>query len=73
MLLDDDDDGVVWKLSHLFSVFYDKNMFLISGEFSGQHIKQDELGGVTYNYSFFHFVMCLASLYIMMQVTKWYR
>jgi len=42
-------------------------------EQGGQRIIQDELDGVVYSYSFFHVVFCLASLYIMMQLTMWYR
>jgi hypothetical protein len=28
---------------------------------------------VQYSYSFFHLMLCCASLYIMMTITSWYR
>lgn len=39
----------------------------------GQRLVRDELGGVVYSYSFFHFLYFLATLYVMMQLTNWYR
>lgn len=39
----------------------------------GQKIIRNEIDNVVYNYSFFHIMFCLASLYIMMQLTHWFR
>lgn len=38
-----------------------------------QRVYDDEETAVTYNYSFFHITFFLASLYIMMTLTNWYR
>lgn len=35
------------------------------------HASDDEKEAVTYSYSFFHFLMMLAVLYFMMQLTNW--
>ncbi|XP_019604155.1 serine incorporator 3 [Rhinolophus sinicus] len=37
-----------------------------------RRVTDNEKEGVQYNYSVFHFLLCLASLYIMMTVTGWY-
>jgi len=39
----------------------------------GKKVRDDEEEGVAYNYSFFHLMFFLASLYIMMTLTHWYR
>ncbi|CAF3778147.1 unnamed protein product [Rotaria sordida] len=43
------------------------------GEKTHQHVYDDEHGSVTYNYSLFHFMFVLATLYAMMTLTNWYR
>ncbi|XP_076611503.1 serine incorporator 2 [Chaetodon auriga] len=43
------------------------------GEDGVRRAVDNEEEGVTYSYSFFHFSLCLASLYIMMTLTNWYK
>lgn len=45
----------------------------VTGEDGIRRSVDNEEEGVTYSYSFFHFSLFLASLYIMMTLTNWYK
>lgn len=46
----------------------------LSKEVTGpRRVEDNERDMVQYSYSFFHFMLFLASLYIMMTLTNWYR
>ncbi|XP_030002938.1 serine incorporator 2 [Sphaeramia orbicularis] len=49
------------------------NIEAAEGEDGVRRAVDNEEDGVTYSYSFFHFCLLLASLYIMMTLTNWYK
>ncbi|XP_029022414.1 serine incorporator 2 [Betta splendens] len=49
------------------------NVEATPGEDGTRRAVDNEEDGVTYSYSFFHFCLFLASLYIMMTLTNWYQ
>ena len=63
---------VVWackRVSELGVVCWDADVSLEDGK----KVHDDESEGVAYSYSFFHAMFFLASLYIMMTLTHWYK
>jgi len=62
----------VWIISTLLYFFF----FVTEGmpvQRGGQRVIRNEWDGTVYNYSLFHVVFCLASMYIMMTFTAWLR
>ncbi|TRY92017.1 hypothetical protein DNTS_034907 [Danionella cerebrum] len=84
-----DAQGIVGLIIFLFCTFYASNAQVNrlmqteegKGAVGGEEVGEDGLrravdneeDGVTYNYFFFHFQLLLASLYIMMTLTNWYK
>ena len=49
------------------------NVTVVDHGASGQVVYDNEEGGVAYSYTFYHAMMMLACLYLMMTITNWYR
>jgi hypothetical protein len=56
--------------AQLINSVSDNKWILNNDEENHQRVYDDERGSVTYNYSFFHLMLLLATLYIMMTLTK---
>jgi hypothetical protein len=63
------DSGILDDAQLINSATDDKWM-LSSNEENHQKVYDDEYGSVTYNYSLFHLMFLLATLYAMMTLTK---
>ena len=60
--------GFTWAGKHFLRYFFTVDVDKEKGK-----VVNDEEDKVVYNYSFFHFIYLLASLYIMMVMTNWVK
>lgn len=51
----------------------DSDVSTRDGKPGGQEVIDNEQNGVAYDYSMFHFLMMLATLYVMVMLTNWLR
>lgn len=65
--------GVPQTPSHTICGCWLKGSASVDEEAAHPTLNRNEAGGVVYNYSFFHLMFLLASLYIQMQLTNWYK
>lgn len=63
-------DSTILDDAQLVNSVSDHKWLVGSDEHNHQKVYDDERGSVTYNYSLFHFMFVLATLYIMMTLTK---
>ena len=45
----------------------------MSEQDGGQHMIRNEMSGTVYSYSMYHVTLCLANMYITMQLTQWFQ
>ncbi len=70
LILSPSDSGIIFDDAQLINSASDNKWIIGSEEENHQRVYDDELGSVTYNYSLFHFMLLLATLYAMMTLTK---
>lgn len=68
----DTSQGSSKDLSPMINVSIEKEREGKSQENQGL-VWDDERSGIEYSYSFFHLTFCLATVYLMMSITNWYR
>ncbi|CAF2409260.1 unnamed protein product [Rotaria sp. Silwood2] len=66
-------DSTILDDAQLVNSVSGNKWILGSDEHSHQRVYDDECGSVTYNYSLFHLMFVLATLYVMMTLTNWYN